>query len=154
MQKMLRRGRGKGAASFTAPSATGAPLRGSACPRASSSTMGSAPSAAAGGGQPDGTQPIAPGDTGPPVVIENRAGAGGGIGMSYVAKAPADGYTVLLALSSITVIPEADVVLGRAPMYALGQLRPIARFTADPTVLAVRADAPWKTAKDFVDDAK
>src|SRR5205085_10022032 len=83
-----------------------------------------------------------------------RAGAGGGIGMAYVAKAPADGYTVLLALSSLTVIPEADVVLGRAQMYALNSLRPIARFTADPTGLAVRADAPWKTAKDFVEDAR
>src|SRR3954464_6946044 len=93
-------------------------------------------------------------DLGQPVVIENRAGAGGGIGMAYVAKAPADGYTVLLALSSLTVIPEADVVLGRAQMYALNSLRPIARFTADPTVLAVRADAPWKTAKDFVEDAR
>jgi tripartite-type tricarboxylate transporter receptor subunit TctC len=93
-------------------------------------------------------------DLGQPVVIENRPGAGGGIGMGYVAKAPADGYTVLLALSSITVIPEADVVLGRSPMFMLNQLRPIARFTADPTVLAVRADAPWKSAKDFVDDAK
>src|SRR6187402_2172934 len=39
-------------------------------------------------------------DLGQPVVIENKAGAGGGIGMSQVAKAPADGYTVLMALSS------------------------------------------------------
>jgi len=39
-------------------------------------------------------------------------------------------------------------------MFAPGSLRPIARFTADPTVLAVRADAPWKTAKDFVEDAR
>lgn len=93
-------------------------------------------------------------DLGQPVVIENRAGAGGGIGMGYVAKAPADGYTVLLALSSITVLPEADVVLGRSPMFALSQLRPLARFTADPTVLAVRADAPWKSVKEFVEDAK
>src|SRR3954471_24191117 len=89
-------------------------------------------------------------DLGQPVVIENKPGAGGGIGMGYVAKAPADGYTVLLALSSLTVIPEADVVLGRAQMFAPNALRPIARFTADPTVLAVRADAPWKTVKDFV----
>ncbi|MBG9389422.1 tripartite tricarboxylate transporter substrate binding protein [Caenimonas aquaedulcis] len=93
-------------------------------------------------------------DLGQPVVIENRAGAGGGIGMAYVSKAPADGYTILMSLSSLTVLPEADVVLGRAQMYALNSLRPIARFTADPTVLAVRADAPWKTVKDFVEDAK
>jgi tripartite-type tricarboxylate transporter receptor subunit TctC len=91
---------------------------------------------------------------GQPVIVENRGGAGGGIGMGQVAKAPADGYTILMALSSFTVIPEADKLLGRAPMYAMSALRPIARFTADPTVLAVRADAPWKTVKDFVEDAK
>jgi tripartite-type tricarboxylate transporter receptor subunit TctC len=86
-----------------------------------------------------------------PIVVENKAGAGGGVGMSYVAKAKPDGYTVLLALSSISIIPEADRILGRAPMYELAQLVPIARFTADPTVLAVRADSPWKSAKDFVE---
>jgi tripartite-type tricarboxylate transporter receptor subunit TctC len=93
-------------------------------------------------------------DLGQPVVIENRGGAGGGIGMGVAARAPADGYTILMALSSFTVLPEADLVLGRSPMYAMSALRPIARFTADPTVLAVRADSPWKTAKDFVEDAK
>ncbi len=89
-----------------------------------------------------------------PVVVENRAGAGGGVGMQYVARAKPDGYTVLLALSSISIIPEADKVLGRDPMYQLNQLAPIARFTADPTVLAVRADSPWKSVKDVVDAAR
>ena len=93
-------------------------------------------------------------DLGQPVVIENRAGAGGGIGMSAAAKARADGYTVLLALSSFSVIPEADALLGRAPMYAIPDLRPIARFTADPTVLAVRAESPWRTVQEFVEDAR
>jgi tripartite-type tricarboxylate transporter receptor subunit TctC len=93
-------------------------------------------------------------DLGQPVVIENKGGAGGGIGMGLAAKAAPDGYTILMALSSFSVIPEADTLLGRAPMYAFNALRPIARITADPTVLAVRADAPWKTAKDFVEDAK
>ena len=91
---------------------------------------------------------------GQPVVVENKAGAGGGIGMAQVAKAKPDGYTVLLALSSITILPEADRVLGRKPLFELDDLVPIARFTADPTVLVVRADSPWKTAKEFVDDAK
>jgi tripartite-type tricarboxylate transporter receptor subunit TctC len=93
-------------------------------------------------------------DLGQPVVIENKAGAGGGIGMGLAAKARADGYTVLLALSSLTVIPEADSLLGRPPTFALADLRPIARYTADPTVLAVRADAPWKNLQDFLDDAR
>ena len=93
-------------------------------------------------------------ELGQPVVIENKAGAGGGIGMGLAAKAKPDGYTVLMALSSFTIIPEADAVLARPAMFALTDLRPIARYTADPTVLAVRADAPWKTVQQFVDDAK
>jgi tripartite-type tricarboxylate transporter receptor subunit TctC len=88
------------------------------------------------------------------VVVENRAGAGGGVGMQYVARAKPDGYTVLMALSSISIIPEADKVLGRDTMYTLNQLVPIARFTADPTVLAVRADSPWHSVKDLVEVAK
>lgn len=93
-------------------------------------------------------------ELGQPVVIENKGGAGGGIGMAQVAKAAPDGYTILMALSSYSVLPEADTLLGRQQMYGYGQLKPIARFTADPTVLAVRADAPWKTVKDFVEDAR
>jgi tripartite-type tricarboxylate transporter receptor subunit TctC len=91
---------------------------------------------------------------GQPVVVENRAGAGGGVGMAQVARAKPDGYTLLMALSSVTIIPEADRVLERAPMYQLEQLDPIARFTADPTVLVVRADSPWKTFADFLADAR
>jgi tripartite-type tricarboxylate transporter receptor subunit TctC len=89
-----------------------------------------------------------------PVVVENKSGAGGGIGMGFVAKAKPDGYTLLLALSSISILPEADKVTGRAPMYQLNQFTPIARFTADPTVLVVRADSPWKTLAEFVADAR
>jgi tripartite-type tricarboxylate transporter receptor subunit TctC len=84
-----------------------------------------------------------------PIVIENKAGAGGGIGMAQVAKARPDGYTVLMALSSIVVLPEADAIFQRRPMFELSQLRPVARFTADPVVLVVQADSPWKDFKQF-----
>jgi tripartite-type tricarboxylate transporter receptor subunit TctC len=87
---------------------------------------------------------------GQPVIVENKAGAGGGIGMAAVAKAKPDGYTILMALSSISIIPEADKVVGREQSFQLSQLKPIARFTADPTVLVVRADSPWKDYKSFV----
>ena len=89
-----------------------------------------------------------------PVIVENRAGAGGGVGMAFVAKARPDGYTILMALSSVSIIPEADRILEREPMFQLAQLVPIARFTADPTVLAVRADSPWKSASDMLEAAK
>jgi tripartite-type tricarboxylate transporter receptor subunit TctC len=74
--------------------------------------------------------------------------------MGLAARAPADGYTLLMTLSSISILPEADLILGRKPAYLLNQFKPIARFTADPTVLVVRADAPWKTLADFVADAR
>jgi tripartite-type tricarboxylate transporter receptor subunit TctC len=89
-----------------------------------------------------------------PVVVENRAGAGGALGIGVVARAPADGYTVLLGLSSISILPEADKLLERKPAYQLSQFKPIARFTADPTVLVVRADSRWKTFAEFLADVK
>ena len=84
------------------------------------------------------------------MIVENKGGAGGGIGMAQVAKARPDGYSLLMALSSIVVLPEADKVLKCAPMFTLDQLKPVARFTADPTALVVRADSPWKTYKEFM----
>ncbi len=89
-----------------------------------------------------------------PMVIENKGGAGGGIGMAQVARARPDGYTLLMALSSVVVLPEADRVMRRTPMFELNQLVPIARFTADPTVLVVRADSPWKSYGEFAAYAK
>ncbi|SCK47740.1 Tripartite-type tricarboxylate transporter, receptor component TctC [Variovorax sp. HW608] len=89
-----------------------------------------------------------------PVVVDNKAGAGGAVGIGFVARAPADGYTVLLSLSSISILPEADAILARKPAYQMNQFKPIARFTADPTVLVVRADAPWKTLAEFIADAR
>jgi tripartite-type tricarboxylate transporter receptor subunit TctC len=89
-----------------------------------------------------------------PVVVENRAGAGGALGIGVAARAPADGYTVLMSLSSISILPEADKLLDRKPAYQLSQFRPIARFTADPTVLVVRAEARWKTLNEFLADVR
>ncbi len=89
-----------------------------------------------------------------PIVVENKGGAGGGIGMAQVAKSRADGYTVLMALSSLVVLPEADRIHQRAPMFQINQLKAIARFTADPTVLVVRADSPWKTYAEYMAYAK
>jgi tripartite-type tricarboxylate transporter receptor subunit TctC len=88
------------------------------------------------------------------VIVENRVGAGGAIGIGQAARATADGYTLLMSLSSISILPEADRILERKPAYQLNQFKPIARFTADPTVLVVRADAPWRTLAEFVADAK
>ncbi len=89
-----------------------------------------------------------------PVVITNKPGAAGAVGNAYVASADPDGYKLLMALSSVSVIPEADKLFNRKPAYTLDQLVPIARVSADPTVLVVPTAAPWKTLKELVDDAK
>jgi len=89
-----------------------------------------------------------------PVIIVNRPGAGGAVGMASVAKGPADGYTILMALSSISVFPVADRINGKTPSYQFSDFAPIALVTADPTVLVVRADSKYSTLKDFVAAAK
>lgn len=89
-----------------------------------------------------------------PVVLVNRAGAGGAVGNAAVAKSPPDGYTILMALSSISVIPEAERMCGRAAPYELSQFAPIALISADPTVLAVRSESPYRSAADILDVAR
>ena len=88
------------------------------------------------------------------VIIQNTPGACGAVGMAKAANAKPDGYTLLMALSSISIIPEADKLFGRQPAYQMDQLAPIALFTADPTVLVVPADSPYNTVQELVDAAK
>jgi tripartite-type tricarboxylate transporter receptor subunit TctC len=89
-----------------------------------------------------------------PVVVVNRTGAGGAVGMASVAKAAPDGYTILMALSSISIFPVSDRINGKTPSYEMKDFAPIALITADPTVLVVSADSPWKNLKEFVESAK
>ena len=89
-----------------------------------------------------------------PVVLANRPGAGGALGNSLVANAKPDGYTLLMALSSISVIPEADKLFDRKPAYTLDQLMPLALITADPTILVVHPSLPVKSLKELMALAK
>src|SRR3990172_7991092 len=65
-----------------------------------------------------------------PVVVVNKTGAAGAVGMSFVAHSKPDGYTLLLALSSISIIPEADKLFDRKPAYTMEQLTPLAPIPA------------------------
>ena len=89
-----------------------------------------------------------------PVGVVNKTGAAGAVGMQYVATSRPDGYTLLLALSSISIIPEADKIFGRPPAFTVDQFAPIALVSADPTILVVRAESPWKTATELIEDAQ
>jgi tripartite-type tricarboxylate transporter receptor subunit TctC len=89
-----------------------------------------------------------------PVTVLNKAGAAGAVGYQAAATSKPDGYTLLMALVSVSVLPEVDKLFGRPQNYTREQLTGIARINADPSMLVVRADAPWKTLKDLVEDAK
>jgi tripartite-type tricarboxylate transporter receptor subunit TctC len=85
-----------------------------------------------------------------PVSVLNRPGAAGAVGNAAVANAKPDGYTVLMALSSISVIPAADELFNRKPAYSLDQFAPIALISADPTILVVHPSLPVKSTKELV----
>src|SRR6185437_11248511 len=68
------------------------------------------------------------------VIVDNRAGGGGGsIGNAAAARAEPDGYTLLMTLSSLAVLPEADRLFERPVQYEVSQFAPVARVLADPT---------------------
>ena len=89
-----------------------------------------------------------------PVLVVNRTGAGGAVGTTAAAKAAPDGYTILMSLSSISIFPVPDPINGRPAPYQLADFAPIALVTADPTILVVSADGPYKTIEEFIASAK
>lgn len=89
-----------------------------------------------------------------PVVVQNRPGGAGAIGSAFVARAAPDGHTLLMALSSLAVVPEAEKLFGRPPPYTVDQFAPIGLVNADPTMLAVPANAPWRNLAEFAAAAR
>src|SRR3546814_259358 len=87
-------------------------------------------------------------------MVENQARAGCPIGTVEAAHAKPDGDTIMLMLSFMSILPEADKILGRKAAYETTDFKPIARITADPTVLVVPAKSPWKTVDEFVAAAR
>ena len=89
-----------------------------------------------------------------PVVLSNKSGAAGAVGMQSVAVAKPDGYTLLITVPSLHTLPEVDKLFGRPPTFTRDQFVPIARLNADPLIVACNAERPWKTMKELLDDAK
>jgi len=89
-----------------------------------------------------------------PVVIETKAGAAGQVGAQFAATAKPDGYTLLVHIVSISGFAEVDKLYGRPVKFTRDDFIPIARFIADPMVLVVNDQQPYKTLKEFVDDLK
>ncbi|NDF63916.1 MAG: tripartite tricarboxylate transporter substrate binding protein, partial [Betaproteobacteria bacterium] len=89
-----------------------------------------------------------------PAVVNTRPGAGGAIGTVAVANAVADGYTLLVTNPSLLILPEADRLFGRTPSFERSSFVPLGLLVADPLVLVVKSDAPWKTYQEFIADAQ
>ena len=89
-----------------------------------------------------------------PFIILNKPGAAGGIGIQSVANAPADGYTMLVSLVSISTLPAISAATDKPSMFARDQFTAIARLVADPCVIFVKKEAPWKDFAEFIADAK
>ncbi|MBB3014069.1 Bug family tripartite tricarboxylate transporter substrate binding protein [Cupriavidus alkaliphilus] len=91
---------------------------------------------------------------GQPVVVENRNGAGGALGIDFVAKAPPDGYTLLQTVTSNAVLQATATVGRKLPFDFLKDLTPIGEIAAAPLVVVVPANSPIKTLRDLVDIAR
>jgi len=89
-----------------------------------------------------------------PVVVETKAGAGGQVGAQVAASAKPDGYTLLSHNNGISGYAEVDKLFGRQPKTTRADFIPLARLIADPVLLLVNDQQPYKTLKDFIDDAK
>jgi tripartite-type tricarboxylate transporter receptor subunit TctC len=89
-----------------------------------------------------------------PVPVVNKPGAAGAVGAQTVATAKPDGYTILIHVPAISTIPEVDTLLGRAPTFTRDQFVGIARINADPIIVVVNSDMPWKSVKEVLDDAR
>lgn len=86
-----------------------------------------------------------------PVIVDNRAGAGGTIGMDVVAKAAPDGYTVLFGASSVAI---AGSYYRKLPFDTLRDLEPVTQVSSRHNVLVVSPSSPFNSVKDVIAAAK
>ncbi len=85
-----------------------------------------------------------------PVVVENMTGAGGLLARRHVAKAPADGYTLLAAANTVTTIPHLNAGAG----YSLKEFAAVGEMARSPSLLVVSSSSPFKSIADIVAAAK
>jgi tripartite-type tricarboxylate transporter receptor subunit TctC len=83
------------------------------------------------------------------VVVVNKPGGGGAVGFTDAARSKPDGYTLVTAITPITILPHQVKTA-----FTYRDFEPIINVVQDPAMFQVRADAPWKTLKEFLDYAR
>jgi tripartite-type tricarboxylate transporter receptor subunit TctC len=86
------------------------------------------------------------------IVVENRPGAGGNIGLDAAAKSPPDGYTIAMGQTANLAVNPA--LYSSLPFDPLKDFAPIALLSSQPLIVVVSATSPYKSLKDLVDAAK
>ena len=89
-----------------------------------------------------------------PFILENKPGAAGAVGAQFVVAAKPDGYTLLTHLVSISGFAAVDKLFGREPKFTNADFIPLARIIADPIVMIINPELPYKTLKELMEDAK
>ena len=89
-----------------------------------------------------------------PVVVDTKAGAAGAVGAQVAANAKPDGYTILSHNNGISGYAEVDRLFGRQPKTTRADFIPLGRLCADPVLVLVNDQQPWKTLAEFVEDAR
>src|SRR4051794_11102270 len=89
---------------------------------------------------------------GQPVLVDNRAGAGGTIATDAVAKAPADGYTLLQ--NSITTHGVGPHLYSKLPYDPVKDFAPVSGLALLPLIMAINADLPFKTVQELISGSK
>lgn len=87
---------------------------------------------------------------GQPVIVVNKTGGGGAVGIKAVKDAAADGYSVLIAPPPITLIPLARKGIG----FHMKDFTPLNLIGRTPAVMVVKGDSPWKSLEDLIAEAK
>lgn len=84
------------------------------------------------------------------VVIVNKAGGGGAVGIQAARDSAPDGYTILVTPPPILLIP----IVNKNSAFALKDFVPLSLATSSPNTTVVKADAPWKSLEDVIAEAK
>ncbi|WP_119154096.1 tripartite tricarboxylate transporter substrate binding protein [Caldimonas tepidiphila] len=84
-----------------------------------------------------------------PVVISNKTGAGGAIGLTEVMSARPDGYKIGVGTVEITMLPHLGIA-----RFSIDDFVPIAQLNAEPSAITVNASSPWRTVEEFLAHAK